>query len=673
VTTVENREKITALLASAEEENRLEAIRMVADDAAAEDLLDLVFQGFGDSSWRVRKESTGLFLRLPVSREMVGEIIELLHAEENAGLRNAAVDILVRMGGDAVPMLLDQATCPDHDVRKFIVDILGEIADPRAIPRLLAALADEDGNVRAAAAENLGKLRSTEAVPALLDAMRFPDVLLRFTILDALGRIGVPVPLARLLPFRDEKLLRKALIDALGLVGDADAASELLAGLTDPMRNVRDASLQALVALAERYPEAVRRFLAAQNLPATVESVLASMADAQLPAMRQAAVRVLGWLASPRAVRPLLDRLDEESLQHDALSALVNICLCHPQALLDAWGVVPTLQRAYLAYVFGEAGCAAGADLLRAALGSDDARLTQMAAHALGRLGGVDDLGPLAAGLRHADTDVRDAAAQALCALGGRFPTEILAALEPSLGDADPARRSAAVSVLGRLADATIAQRLAMALKDPAAEVRRCALRALAGAPAAEHLLAIQLALSDEDVEVRRSAAEILGTCGDPEAVHGLRLALRDEDIWVRASAVRSLGRVGGRAEAGTIGQLLGDPVGLVSIAVLETLAELLGDQACSQICTALDHPDEEVVSVALDLLARHGAGPWLAANAEALVNHPAWNVRAHCVRLLAGLVGDRARPVLERRLAIETDELVRQQIRGLLLSLPAS
>jgi HEAT repeat protein len=606
---VNSREKIAALLASADEEDRLEAIRMI-DDAVAEEVLDLVFQGFGDASWRVRKEAADLFLRLPVSRELVGEIIELLHAEENAGLRNAAVDILVRMGSDAMPMLLDQANCPDHDVRKFIVDILGEIADQRAIPRLMAALADEDGNVRASAAENLGKLRSSEAVPALLDAMIFPDVLLRFTILDALGKIGVPVPLARLLPFRDEKLLRKALVDALGLVGDADVAAELLSGLTDPMRNVRDASLQALVALAERYPEAVRRVLARQDLPATVESVLVYLEATQPLPMRQAAVRVLGWLASPRAVRPLLDRLDEESLQHDALAALVNICLQYPQAMIDVWGVATPLQRAYLAYVFGEADCADSVALLRAALGSDDARLTQMAAHALGRLGGVADLEGLAEGLRHPDADVRDAAARALCSLGSQFPAEILAALEPSLVDAAPARRSAAVSVLGRLSDATIAQRLAMALKDPAVEVRRGALKALYGVAAAEHLLAIQLLLTDEDVEVRRIAAEILGTCGDPKAVHGLRLALRDEDIWVRAAAVCGLGKVGGAAEAETISQLLGDPVGLVSIAVLETLASLLGGGA---------------------------------------------------------------RPVLERRLALEPDELVRQQIRDLLQDLSGS
>lgn len=672
MTTASCREKISALLASVDEEKRLEGIRVLGVDYE-ESLLDLVFQGFGDSSWRVRKESADLFMRLPVSRELVGEIIELLHAEENAGLRNTAVDILVRMGRDAVPFLLDQARCPDHDVRKFIVDILGEIADPRAIPQLMEALGDEDGNVRASAAENLGKLRSAEAVPHLLDAMHYPDVLLRFTILEALGKIGVPVPLSRLLSFRDDKLLRKALIDCLGKAGDATATSELLAGLTDPMRNVREASLLAVASLADRFPDAVVGIMSGGDYSATAEPVLGCLDEAQPPALRQAAVRVLGWLASPRAILPLLDRLADEALQHLALPALVTICRRHPQAVIAAWQQVPALQQAYLAYVLGEAGCAPAVPLLCAALTSGDPRLTQMAAHALGRLGGTAELAPLADCLRHADADVRDAAAQSLGALGSRFPGQILAALEPLLGDPDPARRSAAVSVLGRLEGADIAQRLAMALKDPAAAVRRMALKALAGAPVDDHLLAIQLTLTDEDLEVRRTAAEILGSSGNPEAADGLRLALQDEDIWVRAAAVRGLGRLGGEAEADTIGMLVGDPVGLVSIAALETLGELLGERACARLSAALDHPDEEVVSIALDLLSRFGAGPWLTANAEALVNHPAWRVRVHCVRLLAGLVGEQARPVLQRRLAVETDELVRLQIVDALAELSAS
>jgi len=661
VTKANNRETIAAQLASADEEVRLAGVRSLAG-GDAEACLDQLFQGFGDPSWRVRKEAADLFLRLPVSPGMIGEIIELLHAEDNAGLRNTAVDILVRMGRQAVPMLLENIRCPDHDVRKFIIDILGEIADPCVIPELRQALVDEDGNVRAAAAENLGKLRAAAAVPALLDAMHYPDVLLRFTILEALGKIGVAVPLERLLPFHEEKLLRKALIDCLGMVGDQSCAAELLAGLTDPMRNVRDASLQALVALVERYPEEVCALLSSQDVPSTVTALLDYLEDSQSVALCLAAVRVLGWLATPRAVLPLLGKLADEALQDHALSALLRIARRDPHPVLGAWSLCTPLQRAYLAFVFGEAGCTESVPLLRAALAEDDPRQVQMAAHALGRLGGAAELVPLAAALCHADADVRDATAQALGSLGCRFPTELLAALEPLLTATDATVRSAAVSVLGRLDAAVVASRLAMALKDPAVEVRRAALKALGGTAAAGHLLAIQLALSDEDVEVRRITAEILGSCGSQEAVQGLSLALSDENLWVRAAAVRSLGEVGGEAAAGAIAALLDDPVGLVQIVALETLATLLGDQACPQICAALDRHDQEVVSVALDLLARHATPARLTAQAEALVNHPASNVRNRCAQLLAELVGEPARSSLEGRLRVETDAIVRQQ-----------
>ena len=69
MTTANSRERIAARMASADEDIRLEGIRSFSLEEA-ENLLDLVFQGFGDPSWRVRKEATDLFLRLPVSREI---------------------------------------------------------------------------------------------------------------------------------------------------------------------------------------------------------------------------------------------------------------------------------------------------------------------------------------------------------------------------------------------------------------------------------------------------------------------------------------------------------------------------------------------------------------------------------------------------------------------------
>ena len=60
--------------------------------------------------------------------------------------------------------MLYEVITPDQDVRKLVLDILGEICNPSAVPVMLAALADPEPNVKAAAAEGLGKLRAVEAV-----------------------------------------------------------------------------------------------------------------------------------------------------------------------------------------------------------------------------------------------------------------------------------------------------------------------------------------------------------------------------------------------------------------------------------------------------------------------------------------------------------------------------
>jgi HEAT repeat protein len=669
---VDKIEQIINALNSPDEEIRLQGLR----DLAVHDPdqgLDLIFTAFGDASWRVRKEAIDLFLKMPVSSELIGEIIELLHAEENAGLRNAAVEILTRKGHEAVPMLLDQARCPDHDVRKFIIDVLGDIAAPEAIPILKMGLEDDDSNVRAAAAENLGKLKAADAVPALLKAMHYPDLLLQFTILDALSRIAAPVSLTELLPYKDEKLLRKALIDCLGKAGDGSAVGELVAALTDPMRNVREAAILALVAVYDRHPEQVRSLLAACEKGPATTAVSGNLDDEFNDALKRASIRVLGWLGDAGSVLPLLKMLDYESLQQEAMNALVDIGRDYPRALLDSWSVVAEDQRAYLAYIIGESGCSEGVPLLQDGLRDQNLQLVAMSAHALGRVGAAGILPDLVDCLKIESNEVQEAASQALTTLGNSYPNETFAALQPLLGDSDPIQRMFAVMVLRELDNPAVLDALSMAIKDSAAEVRRAAVKVFERYDVRDHIGTLLLSLTDEDAEVRRTVVEILGNCGDEDAVDGLQLALQDEDIWVRSSAVRGLGRIAGDRSRALVENALHDPVGLVSIAALETLATLAGAGAISQMVSALDHADEEVVTSAMNLLTQYAAGDWIHAHAERLINHPFWVVRAQIARSAADVLGVEAKPLLENRLAVETEEVVRQQLLELLAELPVN
>ena len=85
----------------------------------------------------------------------------------------------------------------------------------------------------------------------------------------------------------------------------------------------------------------------------------------------------------------------------------------------------------------------------------------------------------------------------------------------------------------------------------------------------------------------------------------------------------------------------------------------------------ALEHNDEEVVTAAMNLLTRYGSGDWVHAHAERLINHSFWVVRAQIVRSAAEVIGAGARSLLEQRLVIETEEVVRQQLLDALAGLP--
>lgn len=668
---MEDKERIYRMLHSSQEEERLQGLKAMGRSGMESDP-GLVFQALGDESWRVRKEAVNLYLGSPRAGVLAGEVVELLHAQDNAGLRNAAVDILVQLGPQVVPLLLEELACTDHDVRKFVLDILGDIGEENCVQSMLPALSDPDENVRAAAAENLGKLRAAEAVPVLLDAMDHADLWMRFTILEALARIGQAVSVARLLNFADERLLRKALFDCLGRLGGMDAVPVLSQGLTDDMRNVREAAIVALDRIAETMPEAMAEPLAALAGTPAAEAVAAALRSSDLPLVR-AAVRTLRSMRDGRFALNLLDLFENELMREEAAAALVAMGRPAACSLLDQWPAASVRTRSYLAYIFGESRCVEALVLLRAGLHDSDSDLQLVSAQALGKLGEAAAIAPLVETLCVANGDVRAVAMQALCRLTDRYPQEVLQSLGPLLTDDDAELRMHVVTIFGQMVSREVEESLSFALKDESPLVRRAAVRACAHRTGADQLSTLMLALTDEDVEVRRLAAESLGLTGNRQAIPPLELALQDEDIWVRAAAVRSLGRLGGAAVFEPISRALQDPVGLVAIAALESLAELNAGRACPAMVQALQHNDEEVVNAALNLLAATGQRDWVPAAVEPLLNHRHWEVRSAFVRALATLQGAASRSLLEERLLLEGEEMVRQLIQDVLAEMRES
>jgi HEAT repeat protein len=502
--------------------------------------------------------------------------------------------------------------------------------------------------------------------------MDHADLWLRFTILEALARIGEAVPVARLLEFSDQRLLRKALIDCLGRIGGMDAVPVLVRGLTDDMRNVREAAIVALDRIATSLPGAIDEVL--QELTGTpAAEAVAGALECSDPAVGQAAVRLLRGTGDARFAPRLLALVENEHLREEAAAALVGMGRSVSISLLELWPAASSRTRTYLAYVLGESRCVEGLTLLRSGLTDGDSELQLVSAQALGKLGDAAAIGPLAETLGTAQDEVREVTMQALCRLSGTHPQEVLQWLRPLLAYDGAEMRMHVIAIFGQMESSEVEGCLAFAMKDESPLVRRAAVRAFERRSGDNQLPTLMLALTDEDAEVRRLAAESLGMTADRQATAPLELALQDEDIWVRAAAVRSLGRVGGADVFTPICRALQDPVGLVAIAALETLAGLDAWRACPAMVQALGHADEEVVNAALNLLAASGQRDWLPAAAEPLLNHRHWEVRSTFVRTLASLEGPACRPLLEERLLLEGEELVRQLIQDILNELRES
>ena len=164
--------------------------------------------------------------------EAVPRLVPFL-ADARKELRFAAVEALGAMRAvAAVEPLVRVLTDPDRNLRRVAAESLGIIGDPQAVPPLLLALEDEHWSVRCAAATALGRIGSAQGDAAASGppgATRTPTV-------------------------------RRAVVAALGEIGDARAAGRLVQALHDPA--LQTTALEALRAhrACPRCPEMERAF-----------------------------------------------------------------------------------------------------------------------------------------------------------------------------------------------------------------------------------------------------------------------------------------------------------------------------------------------------------------------------------------------------------------------------
>jgi HEAT repeat protein len=672
--------RIGKLLDDPEPETRRLAVQQLAQLRGRE-VAPLLVRALGDPDWRVRKEATSIVQSIDARETVLAALRAALSDRVNIGLRNAAVEALIAIGADALPVAIEAYDALDEDGRKLAVEVLAGVPDVRGTVALTQALRDPDPNVRSSAAEALGRAAEAGAearelaITALLRVLSSEETMLKLAALDALTRLEAKLSWRTVEPFAKDPILKRYALAAAAASREVDAIRALAEAVGDSSQIV---AREAVIALGEAV-------LADPDDATVIETASAAMrptqrghttvrmmaeADESLHA-RGMAITMLGLMRDPNDVPVLVDALSDPELFDRAEVALKVFGEEALEPLMEVGRTAaPNVRGASLSMVpvlshdDNETEVLA---VMREALRDPSTDVLLAAMRVFGRAGTAADVRAVARFALHADPRVADAGDSALHELAARHQEEARALL----GEVDASRGEA---VIGCIIVDALARR---------------------GATVASDLTFLQGALSNGDSRARRHAVEALSTIGDSHAAETVAFALADEESEVVLAAVRALGRLrrpeplvallGAARDPTTVAAalralaeadhdraldaaepLVRSPDAGVASAAVEALGTLRGPARDDALFLALEHSDTEVVKLALSELGRALDARSLNRVGMAL-DHVARDVRRLAAELLGQDGSVAAHGLLRARLEREKDVSVRVAIAAAL------
>ncbi|MEG8945613.1 HEAT repeat domain-containing protein [Rosettibacter firmus] len=145
-------------------------------------------------------------------------------------IRNLAGEILAKLGDLSIDALIEYNHDRNDDDKKFIIDLLGIIASPKAINHIIEILSTTDNdNVILACIEALGNIRYEDSIDILL-LFYERNELYRPTVVEALGKIGSQKALDFLISKfnTEDELTKYSILESLGYIGDVNTYFFLL-------------------------------------------------------------------------------------------------------------------------------------------------------------------------------------------------------------------------------------------------------------------------------------------------------------------------------------------------------------------------------------------------------------------------------------------------------------
>ncbi len=624
--------------------------------------IPVLLSAMGDESWRVRKTAVEILFDDYTIEQYIHGLIQLLYIDDNAGARNSAIEALNRLGKKATLFLIEAFDTQNRDVRKFIIDVLGEQMDPRALSLMLHAIKDEDENVSATAVEQLGRRGEISVVDALIDILNSGELWTAYPAADALGRIGNKKAVPYLTRALQRKPLREPVLKALSHFAEPSTLQHIIPLLTDSSRNIQEETLKTI---EKYYHNGVQAYLITAEMKRIlgdqVLDLLITFAWSSKKEVRISAILLLGLLKDEAAFTPLLDISHEEEFSEDVKKALIFIGKSKPSALLSLFNTDNPQRKRFICEVAEQIASPEYFDVLEKMLSDDDGHVRSIGAVGISKLHNMSIFPKLKRLLVDPYEDVQEAAVEALFNLKEGLQTDELIMM---LRDKNPSLRKNAARLLGKMKITVAIEALGFALKDDNVFVRKAVIEALDSIGTANSVRYLKYALTDENPDIRIAAVLSLGAIGGSDSVESLIILAADPDDAVRVAAAKALGMLGDSEVVKTLDTLLRDSNGFVVTTALEALSSIGGESAKYAIISMLDAPDIEVRRTAVNSL-----GVYDGVNERLIpfLKDPDWATRIAAVRVLGANLSESVRDELERHLDTEEDPTVIKAVEEIL------
>ncbi|MBF0316571.1 MAG: HEAT repeat domain-containing protein [Nitrospirae bacterium] len=525
--------------------------------------------------------------------------------------RNAALVILKELGKITVPLLYDLLQDKDDDVKKFALDLMGDIITDVDINKVVPLLRDFNPNVRAAACRALGLLGDKRAVEHLEPALCDTEEWVVFAALEAIGKMRAEEAVDSIFRlFRsNSNVIKYAALETLGKIPSKQSKEALIYCIQNLDSFNRAVAVKSLVNLGI---EPDMGYIADE---------LINMLNTDNWEEKLTAIKGLKVLKEKRVILTLIElagSLDTSYPEEDeryrvVIDALIEIADC--DSLISILRERVTLRfraKALLVELLGRLKCTAATqeliDLLRGpfrdirrgaaralvsvadercvealieALKDDDCHMKLQVVYALRKIGNIRAYEPISEllGNERCD-DVIEESVQALLYLGSE---EFLKNIEgyPNNIKTYVARYGKDIQLIMRLSH------------DSHEGVKAAALARLPSFKSKEAQQRLEEGLHDPSAQIRKVAVMGLGQLGSVS--EALLSAMHDIDMWVRFYAIKAVANNRSQEHLGDLIAALRDTEPLVVLGAIEALVKLGSIDAYNALLPMRDHPNASI------------------------------------------------------------------------------